>query len=158
MEQKKKKRVKNPWVEDEEQKRFVQWLDGTFLKDYYFMIPNESGKRNFGLMMRLKQMGFKRGVPDMMICYPSIDSNSYGLFIELKKSKEHGGGRVSEPQKEWLDKLNRVGYEAVVAYGCDDAIEKVKEYLGEYLWALIDKDYKFAEGASKYEWTTNLTE
>ena len=37
---------------------------------------------------------------------------------------------VSLSQKEWLERLNKVGYKAVVCYGFDEAIEAITKYLG----------------------------
>lgn len=76
----------------------------------------KQGKRN-------KSMGLCKGWPDLFIAYPSKGYN--GLFIELKTAT----GKLSKIQKELLEKLNDVGYRAVVAYGYDDAIHLVKKYL-----------------------------
>jgi hypothetical protein len=45
--------------------------------------------------------------------------------VELKSEK----GRVREEQKEWLDRLDKQGYRAVVAYGFDEAAQAIIDYL-----------------------------
>ena len=62
-------------------------------------------------------------MPD--ICIPVPNSKYHGLYIEMKRKK---GGRVSQKQKEWIERLNRLGYLAVVCYGADEAIKVVEEY------------------------------
>ena len=45
------------------------------------------------------------------------------------KRKDKSKARVSPAQKEWIEKLNSVGYRAVVCYGADEAIREIKNYL-----------------------------
>ena len=52
----------------------------------------------------LKETGYKKGFPDVFIYEPR--GGHHGLSIELKREK---GGRVSASQKEWKERLRRVG-------------------------------------------------
>ncbi|MEM1973305.1 MAG: VRR-NUC domain-containing protein [Thermoplasmata archaeon] len=72
---------------------------------------------------RLKRMGYKRGLPDIMIFEPR--QGYHGLFIEMKRE----GGRLTKEQKWFLDELNRRGYKAVVCYSFKQAIDIVENYL-----------------------------
>lgn len=72
----------------------------------------------------MKQKGVKAGVPDL--CLPVARNGKHGLWIELKRA---GGGRLSEAQKEWLDRLRDEGYEAKVCHGFDEARKAIEEYL-----------------------------
>ena len=86
-------------------------------------IPN-GGSRNLLEAVHLKQQGVKAGIPDIHL--PVARGGWHGLYIEMKRQK---GGRVSVEQKRMLLALREQGYEAVVCYGCEDAIKVIKEYL-----------------------------
>lgn len=86
-------------------------------------IPN-GGSRDPREAHNLKLQGVKPGVPD--ICLPVPRGPYHGLYIELKRQK---GGRLSEEQKAWLNRLNRVGYRAVVCNGFEAAKDEILDYL-----------------------------
>lgn len=88
-----------------------------------YHVPN-GGSRNPIEGRNLKMQGVRRGVPD--ICLPVPRGGFHGLYIELKRRK---GGVVSEEQAVWIDRLNRVGYRAVVCHGWDAAREEIEAYL-----------------------------
>lgn len=52
----------------------------------------------------------------------------HGLFIEMKRK---GGvpSDVTPEQRAWLERLNAQGYRASVAFGWEDAAEKIMVYL-----------------------------
>ena len=89
-----------------------------------FHIPNE-GLRDPRTGHNLKIQGMRPGVPDIML--PVARGIYHGLFIELKRKKY---GRVSEEQAIWIDRLNRVGYRAVVCAGWEAAKGEILRYLG----------------------------
>ena len=97
--------------EANEQVRFVVWLQKN--KILHYAIAN-GGFRRYEEAIHLKQQGVSPGVPD--ICVPVPSGGFWGLYLELKRSV---GGKVSDAQTWWLDKLNAQGYHAVVARGCD---------------------------------------
>lgn len=83
--------------------------------------------------------GVKGGVPDMCLPFPvwehahlnPIPKRITGLYIELKIPKrrnEKNGGR-SDDQIKWIDYLNSVGYYATTAYGWDEAVKVIIDYL-----------------------------
>ena len=49
-----------------------------------------------------------------------------GLWLELKKDRQ---AYLSEQQIIWLDRMLQVGYQAQVAYGYEEAIKFIEEYL-----------------------------
>ena len=121
---------KNPYEEDE-QIKLAQYLD---MKNYCWChVPNE-GKHKIQYYAKQKRLGVKKGVPDILI----FDSPKRairemvgceikrfkGIAIELKRKK---GGRVSEEQKEWLDKLDNRGWLTRVCKGADESIDWLKE-------------------------------
>ncbi len=87
-------------------------------------IPN-GGKRTKAEAARFKNAGVKAGVPD--ICLPVARHGYHGLYVEMKAQK----GRVSEHQESWLNALQAQGYQAVVCFGADAAIQTIKDYLME---------------------------
>lgn len=72
---------------------------------------------------KLKAAGAKAGFPDIFL--PVARHNYHGLFVELKC----GRNKPSDKQVEWLDRLQEQGYLAVAAWGADEAIEIISEYL-----------------------------
>jgi hypothetical protein len=87
-----------------------------------FHIRNES--RSIAESMIGKKMGVVKGVPDYFLCQPS--DCFHGLFIEMKRKK---GGKLSQEQKDWIELVKSKGYEAVVCYGAEEAIDIVDNYV-----------------------------
>lgn len=88
-----------------------------------FHIVNE-GKRSTRVGLELQKMGMKKGIPD--ICLPVSNGKYHGLWIELKADKTK---KATPEQVDWICRLRNQGYDAVVAYGADEAIGVIKEYL-----------------------------
>lgn len=88
-----------------------------------YHVPN-GGSRNPLEAHNLKMQGVRRGVPDIVLPVPR--GGYHGLYIELKRRK---GGRLSEDQKVWIDRLNHLGYRAVVCRGWDAARAEIETYL-----------------------------
>ena len=106
-------------------------------------IPSKPGRA------KAQAMGLSAGCPDLLIFTrpapspqvvdPDADSGvewvqATGVAIELKapgrKPKTDRAGRFSgaEPhQREWLEALESEGWVVFVAYGCDDALMKLRE-------------------------------
>jgi hypothetical protein len=88
-----------------------------------FAIPN-GGQREHRTGTMLKREGVKSGVPDMFLSHPC--NGYHGLFIELKR---RDSGKVSPTQTDWIDRLNKAGYLAKVAYGAKEAVKVILDYL-----------------------------
>jgi hypothetical protein len=93
------------------------------LYDLAFHVPNET-RTHISTAVKLKKMGVKAGVPDYFLAVPV--GRYHGLWIELKAPDQ---GCLSKAQKHWMTKLVNQGYAATVAYGADDAIWVISEYL-----------------------------
>ena len=90
-----------------------------------YHVPN-GGWRHPATAARMKAEGVKAGVPDL--CLPVPCGGWHGLYIELKK--RDGKNRASAEQKRWIGMLREQGYRAEVAFGADEAIGLIGEYLG----------------------------
>lgn len=89
-----------------------------------YHVPNE-GKRGRAAAGKLKAEGLRAGVPD--VCLP-VPRGVYGaLYIEMKRPK---GGRMSEEQKKWIERLRRAGNRVEVCRGFEDAPRVIMQYLG----------------------------
>jgi hypothetical protein len=108
--------------ETDEQRQLVQWARGQTWGQFLFHIPNES-VGGYGWMIRNRQMGMRKGVPDLMLPVPM--HGYHGLFIEMKAKN----GRLSPEQKNWISALNTFGYLAVVCKGWEEAKKKLEEYM-----------------------------
>ena len=106
-----------------EQVTLIAWYRRTYKNELLVAIPN-GGKRHIKTALAMKQEGVSKGFPDLFLPVPN--SKSHGLFIEMKRQK---GGAVSKEQKEWLEYLNTVGYQACVCKGFLEAKEVVECYL-----------------------------
>ena len=104
------------------------------LSDFIHHSPN-GGYRSGREGRNFKLMGTKAGFPDLFVFIPK--EGYHGLFIELKRpeSKTADGkikraGETNKNQEMMIDRLNAVGYKAVVCYGYDETITAIREYLG----------------------------
>lgn len=111
--------------EDDEQRQLIQWCRTDERFQYLFHIPNETvGGR--GWIIRNRQMGVKKGVPDLF--YPVPCGKFHGLFIEMKAKDS---GRTSPEQERWIKALNILGYKAVVCHGWEEGRDALLEYVDE---------------------------
>jgi hypothetical protein len=92
--------------------------------DLLFHIPN-GGSRSGREGVMFKAMGVKPGVSDLFLPVKHWDGRG-GLWLEMKAE----GGRESEDQIKWLNLMRSGGYEARLAFGWEEAVEAIKEYLG----------------------------
>lgn len=115
-------------TEEQEQEALFRWIAFQSVKypelKLMIHIPNE-GKRSKAEGARLKRIGLRPGVPDLILPIPK--NGKGGLFIELKRQK---GGRVSENQKKWIEELERNGNVASVCYGWLEAAVLIARYIG----------------------------
>ena len=113
--------------EAEEQAMLFKWADFQSLKypalRLMFHVPN-GGSRDLIEARNLKKQGVKAGVPDIFL--PVARGGFHGLFIEMKRQD---GGRLSEAQADYLQKLRMQGYQAVVCKGFDAAVSVIQAYL-----------------------------
>lgn len=115
-------------TEEQEQAYVIQWRDLMVNQvpelSLLFHIGN-GGLRSKPEAVRFKRLGVKPGVSDLML--PVARHGYHGLWIEMKRQHD---GKLSKPQKEWIDDMRKQGYKAERANGADEAIAILQEYLG----------------------------
>lgn len=104
------------------QRQLIQWARQYPWGQFLFHVPNET-TGGAGWVVRNRQMGCRKGVPDLMLPIPM--GGYHGLFIEMKKP----GGRVDEAQRKWNAALNGFGYLAVYCYGWEEARDVLLRYM-----------------------------
>lgn len=121
-------------TEHEEQVALFAWAEANEARwpglANLFSVPN-GGYRPMVTAAQLKAEGQKPGVPDCFLAVPRPGVNGkgyHGLFLELKRS-DHSN-HATPLQKEWIDRLRQWGYQAVICYGTQEAIDVIKAYLG----------------------------
>lgn len=128
--------VKNLAHEDAEQKAVIDWTKLMAWRwpalEMLIHYPS-GGKRPYGEAGKMKGLGTKAGVPDLILPVPR--GQYHGLFIEMKRP-DKSKARTSPEQKEWIRMLNEEGFLAVICYGQDEAKETIIDYLdlGEFRW------------------------
>ena len=127
----KRRRIKR---EEPEHIRFVSWFESEYPSVWIHHSANgESRDSNHSVAaMRgatLKAMGVKRGVYDLFI-------PAWFLWIEMKPKE---GGYLSKDQKIFRDEMERIGFKTFKANGCEEAKEKLQEYLKGDIPCLILK-------------------
>lgn len=85
---------------------------------------------------KLKAMGVSAGVPDLIIVCPEqkppavVDAamarypGCRTFALELKADR----GRLSEPQRAWLDTMSSAGWEIAVTYGLTEAVDQLTDW------------------------------
>ena len=94
-------------------------------------VPN-GGKRHKKTAFDLKKEGVSAGFPDMMI-FKRGDI----LFLEMKQrartlksgKKSISHTKLSDNQKVWIQELESRNFNVCVAYGSDEAINAIKEFM-----------------------------
>jgi len=108
--------------------------------DFYHM-PQETFTKSWGVKMKNKRQGVRKGVSDYMVYLPATRSKTKKaiiLWVELKKArrlKKNGklGGVMGYPtteQLEFIEKMNTVNnIQGTVANGAEEALDYVKSFL-----------------------------
>ena len=121
--------IPHEWLE---QKSVAQWLDWRVGTRQWFHYPSEfftSGKRDgrfFGQINKLKSMGWKPGVLDVVIIKPPPRVLlAPGAVIEIKRIE---GGRLSTEQEKWLEVFAKLDWATAVCEGSEKAIAQLMEW------------------------------
>ena len=110
-------------TEHAEQSALIQWwasyaatkgIDERLL----FSIPNGANK-SIAQAMKFKREGLRKGVPDLMLAYPTI--MFHGLFIEMKRKGQKG----TPEQIDFGLLLRDFGYDSLICLGFEEARQAV---------------------------------
>jgi hypothetical protein len=109
--------------ERQEQTALFDWAEwqGNIIPELKLLAAIPNGQVRTGQTL---EPGLRKGFPDTFL--PVARKGYHGLLIELKV----GRNQPSPEQVEWLEKLSEQGYLAVAAWGAEEAIEILSEYLG----------------------------
>ena len=96
-------------------------------------IPNSqilmgSARNKFAVMAYLRAEGFADAAPDLMLAYPKEGKTGHlfcGMFIEMKKV----GVKARPDQVEFAGLLRKMGYNALICAGADEAIRSIRAYV-----------------------------
>ena len=108
--------------EHEVQKAICQYLD--MRQTFYFAIPN-GGKRSKSEAGKFRAEGVKSGIPDLCLIM-----SGFAYFLEVKRPKNGKSpkGRLTENQKNMIDKLTDNGCECAVVYSVADVISQLIDW------------------------------
>lgn len=114
--------------EHTEQAAVCDWLDHYYPNVLYWANINGAwlaGSRQQRIMQvnKLKAEGYLPGVADLTIAEPR--GGYHGMFLEMKTIT----GSLSENQEWFLAQVRERGYYAVTAYGYDEAVQYLTDYL-----------------------------
>lgn len=100
-------------TEDDMQIALFQWIDSNAHYwpglEYAFHTPN-GGYRAKATAVRMKRMGLRDGVPDVLMPYPTSEYSGLALELKVKRNKP------TEKQTLWLMRYKAVGYYVAVVY------------------------------------------
>jgi hypothetical protein len=126
-----RKRRKDP--EGVEQRAYLDRLkwERPVVYEHTFSVPNERASK--GEAGRLKALGVKTGIPDLLCILPSPSGVWRGLALEFKapgREGERDGGRTPT-QVEWGERFEAAGWLYAVVYSAASANEMVDQYMTE---------------------------
>ena len=107
--------------EDVLQNQVMRYICLKYPKTLFTHVANE-GKRTPFEQYKMKYLGTKPGIPDIMIFEPNNTKN--GLAIELKA----GYNKPTPNQKKWLKELENNNWVAVWSNNLDECIEIIDKY------------------------------
>ncbi len=115
-------------TEDQDCIALVRWMELKRLR--FSHVPQETFTKSWGVKMKNKQKGVRKGVPDYII-FPKPGRL---LFIEMKRNEAglklnrlNRENAVKPEQREWIAALNEVpGVNAIVCCGYDEAVAAIE--------------------------------
>jgi len=107
-------------------KAIVDWADRQAAAEPALAMlfhPPNGGSRHGAEAQKLKEMGVRQGVPDLLL--PVRRQGACGLALELKSPS----GRLRPTQAWWLARLQAEGWAVAVAWTFSEARHVLEEYL-----------------------------
>lgn len=96
---------------------------------FMFAIPNGMFTPYKHIAGKMRAMGMRRGVPDILL--PTKRGKWSGLYIELKRklTATQKAGKTSDDQDAYIAYLQSQGYGVIVCYGFEQARDTILQYL-----------------------------
>jgi hypothetical protein len=118
------------------QQWFVNWLASEQI--LYCANAGAGIRVSMGTAIKMKNMGYKRGFPDVMICEPR--GLFHGLFVELKCGKD---SRATPEQIIWQKMLTERGYVSIIMPPLEymQAVEWLRRAVSGYLKRNLGETY-----------------
>jgi hypothetical protein len=114
-------------LEREEAQVLWDWAMYHPIAKHYLAPHANGGSRHKLEAYNMKRNGQVRaGVSDYFFAYPA--HGKPGLWIELKR-RDPSISKPTQDQLDWLEKMEAVGYEVAIAWGAEQAIAVIQEYL-----------------------------
>lgn len=121
-------------TEAEEQAALFDWIRenaGVYPALRWAFHPANGEYRHPATAARLRSMGVRPGVPDVLLPHSAydagVDKTYTGLAIELKRADR--SNKPTPEQTEWLSMLDSQDWRCVVCYGAQEAINVIRDYL-----------------------------
>lgn len=118
----------------------VRWFRLQYPREVIYHVPNERNtKRKIagdrwvttGEGAKLKKMGVKKGVSDLVIPAPS--EIYHGFYVELKSETWKSGRKVKKyptpQQREFLAAMHEYGYAVAVVWNVDEFMAYTSRYM-----------------------------
>ncbi len=124
--------------ESNEQIAAMDWLRAQHPKiaECTMHIGNER-KSSYYAGYIMKRMGVLKGASDLFLAWPK--GGYHGLFIEVKSMV----GKPTPEQKSFIQRMNALGYRALLCYGAEEVINAMKEYIA------LERDITVLEVSTK---------
>lgn len=107
------------------QTKCVRWFRLKYPQYLIYSIPN-GGYRTKTTARLMRAEGQVSGILDLHI--PIAKHGYHSMYIEMKNGKQ---GRLSDNQKEMIERLRSYGNKVVVCHNIDEFMKEVDEYLTE---------------------------
>lgn len=111
-------------TESQEQAALVQWL--RLRRVPFFAVPNGAvlgGANHYAILGRLKAEGMLNGAPDLVLIQRAPTTGRH-VMVEMKRRV---GGKLTPEQKVVHRTAQACGWDVVVAWGCESAINQLRE-------------------------------
>lgn len=119
-------RAKKKENEDNEMVKFRKLTDQLAIVNpdasRWFHVPN-GGQRNAIIGGKLKAMGTRKGVPDVLFLSPR---SGYSFFVGEMK---YGKNRTTDEQADWIAWFEAQGAYCCVCYSADEMFDLFSQYL-----------------------------
>jgi hypothetical protein len=115
-----------PPTEHQEQQKLIAWLHILRTQGKIagaFAVPN-AARRDARQAAYMRSEGLSAGVPDIVVCLKA----GRVVFVEMKASK---GGRLSESQRAWQERLQAHGHSVATCHGFEEARQYIEKEISK---------------------------